>query len=341
MKLIDQIILVAAGHERSVALHVGDLAAIPESEAVDLLVISAFPNDYVPTPTSLIGALHRQGVSVGALAATKEVDLRRFSSCWLSRKIDRPAVHFRRLMCFEPLTRGAAPEVVGDVFRSLVPFCAGTPPITQVAMPILAAGDQGESPAVMLDALADAAVHWLALGVSLTRIKIVIHDGSRVEELAAVFRQVKERFQAASDVPVAKAPRFDAFLSYSRKDQAAADHLIGALMGARPTLRLFVDRLELQAGAAWQQHIFEAIDESRKVISLLSPSYVDSKVCKEEFNIALFRHRDSPGGVLVPVLLRSALLPTYMRLVQSLDAREGDLARLTAITRNLLQSLVP
>jgi hypothetical protein len=93
MELIDTITVRHQGHERCVMLFVGDLAAIPEREAVDVLIVSAFPNDYVPTRTSLIGALARVGVSVANLAQHKEVDLRRFSSCWLSRPIERPRVH--------------------------------------------------------------------------------------------------------------------------------------------------------------------------------------------------------------------------------------------------------
>ena len=54
------------GAERSIMLYVGDLAALPAHEAVDILVVSAFPNDYVATPRSLIGALHRDRYSGGS-----------------------------------------------------------------------------------------------------------------------------------------------------------------------------------------------------------------------------------------------------------------------------------
>jgi len=339
MQLIDQILVTSAGQERSIALYVGDLAAIPACEAVDLLVVSAFPNDYLPTPTSLIGALQHAGVSVGDLAAAKEVDLRKFSSCWLSREIRQPNVYFQRLLCFEPLVRGSAPQLVGDVFRSIVPFCTGNPPITQIAMPILAAGDQCQSPAVMLGALIDAALHWLMLGMPITRIKLVVHNKSKIGELASIFSRAKANLPAANTDPRGKVSRFDAFVSYSRQDQEAVDYLIGMMKKSQPTLRLFVDRLELRTGSAWQQHIFEALDECRKVIALLSPSYIASKVCKEEFNIALFRHRDSSDGVLLPVFLRSAELPTYMRLLHLLDAREADVSKFGYICDHLLHCL--
>lgn len=144
MQLIDTVTVRYEGHERSVMLFVGNLAKLPESEAVDALIVSAFPDDYTPTDTSLIGALDCQGVSVASLSRDKEVDLRRFSSCWLSRPLGQKDVHFRRVLCFEPAHRGPAPEVVGDIFRSIVPFATGDPPIAQVAMPLLASGDQWE-----------------------------------------------------------------------------------------------------------------------------------------------------------------------------------------------------
>ena len=45
------------------------------------------------------------------------------------------------------------------MFRSIIPFTDGSPPIRQVAMPILASGHQGESEQVMLEALVDGAAH--------------------------------------------------------------------------------------------------------------------------------------------------------------------------------------
>jgi hypothetical protein len=50
-------------------------------ETVDLLVVSAAPNDYLPTNTSLIGALFEKGLSVAKLAQSKEKDLRDDFAC--------------------------------------------------------------------------------------------------------------------------------------------------------------------------------------------------------------------------------------------------------------------
>jgi hypothetical protein len=339
MTLINRISVGEAGQERAIELFSGDVSAIPESEQVDLLVVSAFPSDYYPTSTSLIGALHAAGVSVQDLAKRKAVDLREFSSCWLSEPIDKPGVHFKRLLCFEPLVRGAAPEVVGDIFRSLVPFCTGDPPIKRIAMPLVAAGDQGESPAIILQALVDAALHWLAIGLPVDCIKIVICGNEDLVPLVAIFSKAKAEAETSGGRPAKVAHRFDAFLSYSHKDKDAADDLINLLKATMPSLRLFVDRLELKTGSAWQQHIFEALDDCHKIIPLLSPSYVASTLCKEEFNIAIIRHRESSDGVLLPVFLLSAPLPSYMKVFHFLDVREDDRDKLKLAAGDLVKSI--
>jgi hypothetical protein len=336
LDLIDTITVRHQGSERLVMLFAGKLASLPERERVDLLIVSAIPDDYIPTRSSIIGALARVGVSVADLAQDKEVDLRRFSSCWLSRPITQPGVHFHRILCFEPRYRGNAPEVVGDVFRSIVPFTTGSPPISQVAMPLLASGDQGESPEVMLEALTDASVHWLSAGLPLDRVKIVIRDSRSLRE---TFSRVKSRHAMVSSGPQSPAFSFDVFVSYSHRNKANIDDLVKNLQGRRPSLRVFLDRLELRPGVAWQQHIFESLDQSRKVICALSPDYLASKVCNEEFNIALIRHREATDGVLLPLYLYTSELPTYMKAIQYEDVREGDHAKIAESAERLLQQL--
>ncbi len=144
------------GTNKKIELLMGDLAAIPLEHDVDVLILSAFPDDYTPTPTSLIGALWAKGVSVAALAQDCGEDLRQTFSCWLSKPIgpEHSELHFTRILCYEPLRRGRAAELVGDVFRALAPFTLGPPNIKSVAMPILASGDQGQPAIEMLQAIA-------------------------------------------------------------------------------------------------------------------------------------------------------------------------------------------
>lgn len=340
MDLIDTISVRYKDKDRHIKLFVGDLAHLPGSEAVDLLIVSAFPNNYQPTQGSLIRALAGVGVSVEQCAQDKEVDLRSFSSCWLSHPINRQDVHFDRILCFEPGYRGKATEVVGDIFRSIVPFTTGSPPIAQIAMPLVATGNQGEPAELMLEALTEASLHWLSTGLPLDCIKIVLRDENGLQSLRETFAQVKNRHTEVVVTEKAAAHfLFDVFVSYSHENKEVVDELVKELQVRRPSLRIFLDRLELHPGAAWQSHIFDSLDASKKVICAFSPEYLASKVCKEEFNIALFRHREAEDGVLLPLYLYTAELPTYMKLVQYEDVREGDRGKIAQSAEKLLNQI--
>ena len=142
-----------------------------------------------------------------------------------------------RVLCFEPAVKGRASEVVGDLFRSIIPFTGGDPPVRRIAMPLLAAGDQMESPMVMLEALADAAAYWLANGLSLDCIKIVLgRKWLESSEPREVFAKVKARHSK----PLIDMPEyaFEAFISYSHQDADAVDGLVDDLHSHRPDLRL-------------------------------------------------------------------------------------------------------
>ncbi|HSE17696.1 MAG TPA: toll/interleukin-1 receptor domain-containing protein [Pyrinomonadaceae bacterium] len=340
MILLDTLTVYYGSEERLIELYKGDLTDLKPEEAVDVLVVSAFPNDYIPTPTSLIGALYRKGVSVEQLARSKAVDLRQTFSCWMSQDVVAPSsgIQFKRILCFESSWRGTPPSVVGDIFRALAPLLGGEPPISTVAMPIVASGDQGYGISEMLPPLIDGAVHWMALGLPLKRLKIVAHSDFQAAEARELFAELKKKhltppFESKQD------SKYDVFISYAHEDMNAATLIAQELQSLEPSIRIFMDRMSLNIGAAWQPEIFEAIDACRKVLVLFSPSYLSSKVCKEEFNIAWVRGREADEDCVFPVYLYSASLPTYMKYRLYIDCREGDKNKLLEACSNLLSAL--
>jgi hypothetical protein len=340
MKLLGTIAIRGAGGKR-IELYQGDLTSIGPDQSFDMLVVSAFPDDYVPTRTSLIGALHRKGLSVANLAAAKEIDLRSNFSCWLSPKFKPPHddLRFSRVLCFEPLYRGDPPSVVGDIFRALTPILAEKQEIRTVAMPIVAAGDQGYSVAQILNPLLDAAIHWMEHGLPLDVLKIVAHSDRQADEAKKTFEEKARTYTGAVPQSSKSVTDFDVFISYAHEDAPATQMFEAALLRANPEIKIFLDRKSIDIGAAWQPEIFESIDRCRKLVAMFSPHYLASKVCKEEFNIAWVRSRETDQEIIFPVYLYSTNLPTYMKYRNYLDCREGDPAKIEAAPGRLLQSL--
>ncbi|HJQ68248.1 MAG TPA: toll/interleukin-1 receptor domain-containing protein [Blastocatellia bacterium] len=340
MRLLDTLKVNYRSEERLIEIYQGDLTALTPDESVDILVLSAFPNDYIPTHTSLIGALYRKGISVEQLARNKAADLRSSFSCWMSQEVisSVPGIRFKHILCFEPLTRGKPPEVVGDIFRSLAPFLSDPPQMSTVAMPLVACGDQMVPVSSMISPLLDAAVHWMSLGFPLKCLRIVAYSDDQATELQNEFARLKPKYQNVS-LESTQAFEYDVFISYAHDNDKEASRIVDELKKVRPDLRIFLDKLSLNTGAAWQQEIFEAIDACRKFLAMYSPAYLASKVCKEEFNIALYRHRDSEEGCLFPAYIYSAHLPTYMKMLQYVDCREGDVKKLQGACGDLLSIL--
>jgi hypothetical protein len=320
--LLDVIEIATPAGTSRIELHFGDLTEMGRDDAVDTLVVSAYPDSYYPVEKSLICALELKGISVAKLAKRKAVDLRDAFSCWLSQEIppNIPGIQFKRILCFEPLCRwSSAPEAVGDIFRALAPFVGGNPRVSSVAMPIVATGSQRYPVRDMLPPLLDSAIEWLSIGLPLHAIKIYALDESKAVEARGLFAKAKERVkhQRTGGTGIL---HYDAFISYAREDSDAAMAIATSLKNAR--LRVYLDELELDHGAAWQQHIFDALDATKRVVAVYSPDYVQSKVCQEEFNIAWARGRKNSTAIIFPVYWRSGDLPTYMEMLSYVDCRE-------------------
>ena len=175
MKLLDKIVIHHKSGEKRIELYHGDLTAMPVEHVVDVLIVSAWPDRYTPISGTVIGALNQKGISVTELATKKVADLRQTFSCWMSEEItlSDPGIQFRRILCFEPYSRGEPAEVIGDIFQSLMPFVDSDPPITKIAMSLVATGQQNVPLADILEPLIEAAVHWLELGLPVEVLKIV------------------------------------------------------------------------------------------------------------------------------------------------------------------------
>lgn len=338
---IDSIAIQKGTFQSTIEFCVGDITTAGPEDAVDVLVTSAYRNDYFPMPGSVFGALHKKGLAVSELAQHKEVDLRQAFSCWLSQKITNPpqGIQFQRMLLFEPNENENAGEFIGDIFRSIAPFLSGPTPIRKVATTLVAAGSSHRiRPEESLRLLVEAAANWMSSGLPIDCLKIICLPNQNVEALTNLFAQLKSQYGAAS-IEQPSGFSYDFFVSYAHKDSREVDIFLDILASQNQDLNIFLDKKHLNPGSAWQREIYEAIDDCSKVLTFYSPSYLDSKVCLEEFNIALCRHRESDDAILMPIYLYSANLPTYMKLVQFSDCREFNLNKFPEIAQDFINAI--
>lgn len=327
MRVLDTIRL---SNGSRIELCIGDLTALPRNTWFDAIIVSAFTNDFRPAPGTLIGALHQKGVSVERLSASKDVDYLEHQGTWLSRSFPStvPGIGFDRIICFEPRRVGPPPRVVRSLFTALVPILMERPAIRSIAMPVLATGNQGRSLDEMLPAILRAATEAMERGLPLERLAVFIHSEEHLRRATEIFEQEQKRVG-----------QFDVFISYAHRDRDAQDLFLSELSTRHPHVRVFLDRVDIRSGVAWQHTIFESLDRCRRIVALLSPSYLDSRMCIEEFNIGLMRNRDTGQDILRPLRMRTARPMTYIDMVQYIDCTEVDRAKVRAAVDTLVAGL--
>lgn len=326
--------------KRTISFWDGNPADIGPDDPVDLIIVSAFPNDYTPTARSIIGALHRKKLSVGDLAKDKAVDLRETTGFWLSRPLPTGVTPVRvdRILCFEPHFLGPHPaEVVGALFRGMFPFLPEGQE-ARIAMAVIATGAIGENNERMLRALVSAAAAWMKRGLPIRELRIMEQNPDRAKALEPVFAELK-----LSATPAGRDRndgQYDLFLSFAGEDGEAVDLVRQALAAKGAQIQLFDYRHSIDPGKVWQDAIDLAMESCRKMVAFLTPSYFKSVECQEEINMARLRHKRQGQSFLFPLYVRSlendAVLPLWLQAVKYIDCREIDRTKLIAVADRLV-----
>ncbi|MEO5996609.1 MAG: toll/interleukin-1 receptor domain-containing protein [Chitinophagaceae bacterium] len=326
MEILDEII-TARG--KKLQLLKGDLTQIPESHKVDILALSAFPNDYIPTPSSFIGALFIAGLSVETLATDKEMDLRMQFHCWLSKEINFRNI--MRILCFEPTDRENPYSLIAGVFQSIMPFTI-THSIKSVAMPLILTGDQGYSILEVVQELVNTSLFWLDNDSSLEIIKIVETSNTKIEPLHEAFKAQKLNYKQKTNIN-----NYDFFISYSRKNATLAKTIQDKLGN---TFRVFFDSESIDIGSNWLTKINTSLEHSERFIVCISPDYLESKMCKYEYLFCNLKLIDQGDDYVLPIYLHSASLPFQMQILNYYDAREGLTNKVDEFCNKIIEKYV-
>lgn len=347
------------GQDRVLEICVGDITHTDEH--VDLLCLSAFPGDYTPTPSSVVGALHARGIEVQSLAASREGQNLLNRHCWVSPELQHP---IRRLLCFEHLrsarigsTKHGAPGLVGDVFRAITEFVlarraegakagAAPEPLGCVRIPALSSGDQGGNVREMLGAILRQGYIHLRGELPVRRLQIVLHPG--LQGLHGLLVHVGETLEAlrveGAGLVVPEAPVHHLFVSYLHRDRGQAESIWSEMKAQRPDLSLFIDSERLSPGHFWKMELMKGLVSSSRSLCIITDGYPESGECMDEFHASMSLHLARRGQpFLLPLfLLRQrdlSTLPASMLRVQGLDGGRagGDVSETVS---NLLAHVV-
>jgi len=322
MELISE---VRISKNKSLQLLKGDLTEIPKNHEVDFIVISAFPDDYFPSGTSLVGAFNRKGLSVESLSNDKELDIRRYSDCWISKEICFPNIN--RILCFEPHDRGNPYSLIAGIFQSLM-LISKQFPIKSIAMPLLLSGDQGYANDMVINELVRTSILWLK-NEPFQVIKIVERNLHKLMLLKSAFEKELEMVESKDSLS------YDFFISYSRKnsDEIA---IIKEKLGDR--FNLFIDTEEVELGANWLDKVNKSLPISKRFIVCVSDTYVTSKICKYEYSFCNLKFINDGGDCVLPIYLHTAELPFEMSIVNYYDAREGNKHKINKFCEKIIKS---
>jgi hypothetical protein len=365
-------IKIPTGRRAVIELLHGDLSALPAEHAADILIISAYPGKYNPTPGSLLDALDKKGLSVEELSKNKMVDLRHQLGCWLSDHLtaaQQKQFNFSHILCFEPYLHSEAPEeVVSNIFRCINTFVFDDDH-NGVAMPLLATGNQKVAIEKMLPALIENAVFWLEQGLPLDNIKLVVYNEEHIDQVLKLFEAAKQQYEpkvvekrpatppsrqqptpqpkpattataAAPPGPPKLEEKYDYFISYAHKQTELVHSFVETIRKHNERLNIFYDRSSIPPGGLWIKHISDAIQRAKKVIILITPDYCNSPVCWDEFQCAKLIEYSTRQQVIQTIYLYSEqALPPIMGIYSYIDCREGDLAKLMEATKSFAEIL--
>lgn len=117
-----------------------------------------------------------------------------------------------------------------------------------------------------------------------------------------------------------KQPKYDVFISYSRKDTVVADKICAAL--DQQGITYFIDRKGIGGGMEFPAVIAEAIINSKIMLFLGSANSYNSKFTNSEITFAF---NEKPLGSIIPYIIDDTPLPDALRFTfSSINIRTLD-----------------
>lgn len=267
--------------QKRIRIQVGDICS--SKEEFDVLICSAFKNDYLPTSSSLIGSLLLQKqISVEKLSVNPTINLKKYG-CWLSQAIHD---NFHRIACIELIDDDNLDSVTFEsrffkqVFSSFNILIEQANregmPIQSIALPILGTGDQQIEECFIVPVLVRQCIDMLKTIPEL--MTITFFELYEEKALRIIEPLNKVLFTKSDNIP-------DVFISCSSKQKDIAKNIYDYMISAG--ISCWMNSESIPIGSNYQGEIPIALSRSRVLLLLLTPDAQKSRWVQKEVGTAI------------------------------------------------------
>ncbi|XP_078689139.1 uncharacterized protein LOC144920684 [Branchiostoma floridae x Branchiostoma belcheri] len=153
---------------------------------------------------------------------------------------------------------------------------------------------------------------------------------------------VKSFMQLFTSLPVSRWMRtfqFDAFVSANQRDFPWVDEWVQQLESPPHNLRICVHHRDFNIGMSTAHNIDWAVENSRKILIVLSQNFLSSNWCKVELKAAIEKELRSDNYCVLPMLKSECEIPTELAHLTYLDCTDGtvDVDRLASSIKSSLK----
>ena len=274
-----------SGKEKQIKLIRGDLTEL--QGPCDAVVCSAFRNDYLPTPGSLIGSLYHKGYDLKWLRRKPELYMQ-FQDGWISGET---GLDYKRIVCIElldlmkddPDSEESVNIIIKKSFSTLRYMLEQASlsgiPVKTLAMTIPGTGNQGIKFCYILAPLIAHCRSLLEMDI-VDEITIYDWGMNAVTEIAPALDQA---FSVKQDHP-------DIFISYSSKQQQTAHEICNAIR--KNGIQCWIAPESIPAGCDYLELIPDAISSVKLILLILTPDAVKSGWVRREITSAIGAGKD-------------------------------------------------
>lgn len=265
----------------------------------DILTISSFVRNYIPTPGTMFAALESVGIDVELLSAEPEFDFRELCNIWVSEKISGSDLNIERIACVE-MRRVVDDSDCGfsreeDVLKLIKAFfkmldflSAANVKAESVAMPLIGAGCQGIDSEITVIPIINECIDFLKNNEHIKNFYFVDYDASNAFKIAAALMNSYSILSDKSSSAIHTSYKGGAgegsvFISYSTPDRNVADNLCAKLEAKG--LKVWYAPRNIY-GSDYASAIVKAISECTHFVVIISKNSMMSQHVLNEIDLA-------------------------------------------------------